>query len=988
MSRASFYKHIAYVFLILYIFSAAFPKNVFSQDYPFHNLTVENGLIQSQVRALAQDAYGHLWIGTIGGLSRYDGVAFTNFTVRDGLLDNEITTLQTDKEGRIWIGSRKGLSMYDGKEFRHYHFAGPESRTGNHVSEIHISSVNSQWCIAGNKIYHIRSGDIQPVILPDTLVSVTSVLPDEDTLWAAATGILYQIWGKQIRKLQFPTDAWPFIVNRCYRNRKGQVLLATSLGIFYISGNAISPLLIQGNRINRAVSSLSEDLHGTLWAGAGSGIMQITDTSIFYFNKKNGLSDNAFHDVYTDKEGNVWLASDGQGVFRFSGARFTLLNESSGLPGSQVMCFETDGADGLFLGTYDAGLYLYKHGRVIRKPVPFHGKTVITSLCYYKDTLWIGTGGYGIWQYDGTAYTPFRDNRKLPSTVVTRIYKDRSGGLCIGTVNGLGRYKNGRFSQIPSQGVQVMDIIDAGKDSLFVATSSGLKWVHGDSLSRYLTGSAPDSASLQCFTMSGSDLWIGSSDNGLIRYSPADGSVSVFNRNNGMQSDFIYNVTTDEEGNIWAGTGYGIHKIIPGKNAPTQIIFYGKNHGVSGMESNHNAVLRMPDNSIWFGTVNGALYYQPWNELVTPDPAGIIMQSVKLFGERLHQSPYADSMDAWYKVPYGLKLPYRKNNLSFSFLAITLSGDQVYYRYHLNGAEAGWSDWLTTNTITFPGLQPGKYTLEVACSTAGGGEVSGLLSYPFEIITPFHKTTWFRFLLLGSCIFLGVILQYGANRRKQNRKQLFEKLRKEEQDKVRQRTAEDFHDEIGNKLTRINILSNVLKNKIGPENIEGARIIRQIQENTASLYSGTKDIIWSLSPSNDNLWELLHHIRDFGDELFKDTAISFIFGSIPEAWQGSHVPIDISRNLIMIFKEALHNSLKYSGGTKVILHAQAKSRDTFEIVMEDDGCGFDMEKVKKGQGLNNMAIRAERIGGKLYIQSGSGKGTIIRVHFRLKESSM
>src|SRR5690606_17084985 len=106
------------------------------------------------------------------------------------------------------------------------------------------------------------------------------------------------------------------------------------------------------------------------------------------------------------------------------------------------------------------------------------------------------------------------------------------------------------------------------------------------------------------------------------------------------------------------------------------------------------------------------------------------------------------------------------------------------------------------------------------------------LHYSFEIIAPFHKTNLFTFLVLAAFMLLGISLQYAANRRKQNRLRLLEKLRNEEQDKVRARTAEDFHDEVGNKLTRINVLTNILKTRIEKPAPELFRIIEQIQDNT------------------------------------------------------------------------------------------------------------------------------------------------------------
>src|SRR5690606_35267759 len=138
------------------------------------------------------------------------------------------------------------------------------------------------------------------------------------------------------------------------------------------------------------------------------------------------------------------------------------------------------------------------------------------------------------------------------------------------------------------------------------------------------------------------------------------------------------------------------------------------------------------------------------------------------------------------------------------------------------------------------------------------------------------------------------------------------------------RTAEDFHDEVGNKLTRINVLSNILKTKISNPAPDLFRIIEQIQENTAQLYSSTRDILWSLQPSNSNLYEILHRIRDVGVELFQDTDIEFSFSGADERMKRYRLPLDVSRNLIMIFKEALNNCLKYANATQVYMEVSLK----------------------------------------------------------------
>ncbi|MGN6566826.1 MAG: sensor histidine kinase, partial [Flavipsychrobacter sp.] len=257
------------------------------------------------------------------------------------------------------------------------------------------------------------------------------------------------------------------------------------------------------------------------------------------------------------------------------------------------------------------------------------------------------------------------------------------------------------------------------------------------------------------------------------------------------------------------------------------------------------------------------------------------------------------------------------------------------------------------------------------------------LKYSFTIVTPFQKTGLFRLIILLGCILLGVTIQYIVNTRKQNREKLLRKLRAEEQAKIRMRTAEDFHDEVGNKLTRINVLTNVLKNKIDNVTPDIDRILNQIQDNTGQLYSGTKDILWSLKPTNDNLYEILHRIRDVGIELFQYTNTEFTFVGTDSRWQNYRMPLDVSRNLIMIFKEALNNCMKYSKATKVKLEISFKRRDVLQMILTDNGKGFDMQHIKKGHGIDNMNVRANRIHGKLYIDSTEGKGTVISLSFKI-----
>lgn len=972
-------------FFICFLFWLTAAFSVRAQRVPFYNLNIENGLVQSQVTCITQDKMGHLWVGTLGGISRYDGNTLVNYTVRDGLIANVVTTLAMDSSNRLWVGTMGGISIFDGAHFQNIPTAHLMPKGLHHIG---MTKTDTVWCAGSGRLCYIVKNKVHEMPIPVRDSAVSSIYTDQDGLWVALTrGAVLHYKNKKWDSVAVPalSNNASLAIYKFRATKTHGTLLLTNAGLLQLRPDSVVRPNIAAHVLESLpiVLSATEDNQHNIWFGTSSGVIRINDTSIQIYNKRNGLSDNTFDDIFSDEEGNVWLASDGQGLFRFSGSLFTGLDESVGLPSAQIMSIAATRNGLLYLGTYDAGLYSYANGQSGKIIFPGGLTPQITALAVRNgNELWIGSKGYGAWRYDYRGFKSYTaPARSFPSNFISCMYTDATGKLWIGFANGAVYLDRDTFRKVPLKGSSIEAFVLIGADSMLMATNEGLKLFTAGAVTPFVTHAAPDSSVAQCFTMRGSQLWIGTSDNGLICYDLKTHVYNTYNKSNGLHSDFIYNLATDNEGNIWAGTGFGIHKISFNNGSPV-IYFYGREQGVTGMESNHNALFKMPDGSIWFGTTNGALHYQPKSRMVTAHPISIVMQSVKVFGENITNHNWYDSTDGWYGVPYHLELPYQKNNITFVFQAISLSGaGQLRYRYRIDGLEAPWSDWSTTNAVTYSALPPGNYVFRVQCTTDDGTMKE--LTYPFIIITPFQKTNLFRLLVLAACILLGVIMQYIANKRKQNRLLMVEKLRREEQAKVRQRTAEDFHDEVGNKLTRINVLTNVLKTKLGDVSPDSKRIIDQIQDNTAQLYSGTRDILWSLKPSNDNLYEIIHRMRDFGGELYQDTDVNFTFTGTDERWRNFRLPMDVSRNLIMIFKEAMNNSLKYSGATEVSLDAAIKQKDVLQIVFKDNGKGFDIQTAKKGHGINNMQVRAERIHGRLYIDSAKDRGTIISLSFKI-----
>ena len=203
-----------------------------------------------------------------------------------------------------------------------------------------------------------------------------------------------------------------------------------------------------------------------------------------------------------------------------------------------------------------------------------------------------------------------------------------------------------------------------------------------------------------------------------------------------------------------------------------------------------------------------------------------------------------------------------------------------------------------------------------------------------------------------------------------------EKIKEQEGEKIRRKTAIDFHDELGHRLTRISMITEIIKLKIGNAFADISPLLEQISDNSKQLYEGTKDFIWSIDPTQDSLYELLIRLKDFGDELYGNTNVRFEVTGLDEQLLNRTLSMDWKRHLTLILKEGMNNSLKHSNGNKVLLNTQIDGEEV-EIKLEDNGIGFTDSKNRKCMGLKNMKSRAEKLKAFLTINTKLGEGTTI-----------
>ena len=213
---------------------------------------------------------------------------------------------------------------------------------------------------------------------------------------------------------------------------------------------------------------------------------------------------------------------------------------------------------------------------------------------------------------------------------------------------------------------------------------------------------------------------------------------------------------------------------------------------------------------------------------------------------------------------------------------------------------------------------------------------------------------------------------------------MLERIRVKEQETLRKEIARDFHDEMGNQLTRIiNYVSLLKLNGAVSKNGSQADLYAKVEDSAKYLYTGTRDFIWSIDPGNDELSKLFLHIRDFAEKLFEEKNINFrAFNEVKEKCK---LPYGFSREANLIFKEAMTNAFKYSRACNVSL-TLVRNDDAFEMTFEDDGIGFYTGEIEKFNGLKNIRERADRINALLRIQSNKNTGTKIVLSFKLNKT--
>ena len=914
-----------------------------------------------------QDNHGNVWIGTQGGgLSQFNGLEFKNYTVRDGIPSNYIRKVVSGNNGTVWVATAEGIAVIKNGNLVELPQIYDNEELKGSINSIYADSKGNVWIASNikgiiriNKDLSIDRYNATNGFVDDRVIDI-----DEDkygNVWIGTVlNGLYVYSNNAFEQKLNVADIKGYVLS--VDAFEDSLWVGTNNGTWIagIQEDEISPVLevesMKGVFVKAIISRGPEK-----WIIAANGLMKLENDSIEYFGEQYGFVDENVMSGFRDREGNLWFGTNGQGVFRYRDASFTKLEHSEL---QDVRAVTEDKKGNLWIASFGGGIFNYNGEDLYNIHATQNASNSYITACTTdkNGNLWFGTRSDGVMKYQKGKLYEFTTDNGLINNTIRSLHADQFGDVWALTINGISRFsQDSIFNYDLEDGLLngvVWNIIDSDSSVLLV-TRAGINQFKNGQLSAYDTNQLIFNKRVNFIAQASKDVfWVGYSGYGLCKYNRKTGYSKFITTEQGLISDLIHSIVVVDDEELLVATDRGVDELtLDKKGNIVSISHFGNSEKGVGLCNANPGAFYINGTKSWFGAKNGVFRFDQASERKSLiEPIVYIRDFELTFAD--------DSIKHEYSKQFSqgeIEVPYNYNSVSISYFGTHIQDAQdVMYKYQLEGFQDDWSPITKSQNASFTNLPPNDYTFKVISKNNAGQWNREPAIFKFKVLPPFYLTSWF-FALSFAILLFAARYSYVLTVRWRVRKALaLEKIKDEEALRIRKMMARDFHDNMGNELASITVFTNLISMKLKDGTDEIKSLLNNIEKHSKSLYTGTKDFIWSMDPESDNLQEIYTYLKDFGEDLFEGTTIEFY--SDADVLENEIVPVPSgwSRQIVLIFKEAMTNALKYSNASKVELAVNLNA-EQFVVLLKDNGEGFDIEQARRGNGLRNMEQRARKI---------------------------
>ncbi|MEO8590953.1 MAG: two-component regulator propeller domain-containing protein, partial [Flavobacteriales bacterium] len=416
----------------------------------------------------------------------------------------------------------------------------------------------------------------------------------------------------------------------------------------------------------------------------------------------------------------------------------------------------------------------------------------------------------------------------------------------------------------------------------------------------------------------------------------------------------MYGLAADRSGSLWITTDNGLLRFDP---ASGSFLHVPVNDG-RRFRKLTSAITLLNDGRMVFCADNALISFQPEGFAELP-----ALPEARLIAATAAGLPLL-ARDG------EVRLSYRSSVIDIGVSAVGLGHPQALLMdYRLEGVESTWRTTSLRDGIRYAGVPVGTYRLLVKVRDAFGRVGPEQVLLTISVAAPFWLTWWF-YAIIALAVSGGIFL-WSRYKLKQAAKL----------QAVRNKIASDLHDEVGSSLSSITIGSQLATQLSSGENEQVKQLMARIGETSSESLRSMSDIVWAIDPKNDEGEALVKRMRRIATELLTSKGIDVSF-SVTGGVEELKLPMNARKEVVLIFKEALHNVSKYANASivQVSLH---RRNGTLAMSVKDDGGGFDVSLHPDGHGLGSMHRRAASLGSVLTLTSAPGLGTLVGVEVDL-----